>query len=314
MTKIITYILIIITIILLIFGFDRIIREKKSQLPGVNEQYYKIVSLPIPSTLMLAGEKMPLDIFYVKESLDRELSVNTYWHSSTLQLIKKSHRWFPLFDSILTAKGIPLDFKYLAVIESGLSNVVSPANAVGYWQFLVGTAKDYGLEVNKEVDERYNVIKAYEKFGSWTLVAAAYNAGNRGITKQMERQQTSSYYDLLLSDETSRYVYRIAAVKLIFENPEAYGFYLDENDVYLPIKTHNITINNKVKNLADFAKQHGISYKLLKYFNPWLRQSYLKNRKKNTYQIAIPDAPYNITHQEILLKDTVQQVLPLEIN
>jgi len=160
MNKIITYILIIITIILLIFGFDRLIREKDPQLPGVNEQYYKIVSLPIPSTLILSGEKMPLDIFYVKESLDRELSVNTYWHSSTLQLIKKSYRWFPLFDSILSAKGIPLDFKYLAVIESGLSNAVSPANAVGYWQFLKGTAKDYGLEVNKEIDERYNVIKA----------------------------------------------------------------------------------------------------------------------------------------------------------
>ncbi len=312
MNRIITYIFLIIIIILLIFGFDRLISNKQSQLPGTNEQYYKIVSVPIPDTLFLSGEEMPLDIFYVREALDRELSVNTYWHSSTLQLIKKSYRWFPLFDSILKANKIPSDFKYLAVIESGLSNAVSPANAVGYWQFLKGTAKDFDLEVNKEVDERYNVEKStvaacnyfnesYEKFGSWTLVAAAYNAGNRGITRQLERQKAGSYYDLLLSDETSRYVYRIAAMKLIFENPEAYGFYLDNSDIYLPIKTHNIIIDDKVDDLADFAKQNGISYKILKYFNPWLRQNYLKNKKKKTYYIKIPESPYNITHEDLIL-------------
>ena len=312
MNRILTYIFLIIIIILLIFGFDKLISEKQSQLPGTNEQYYKIVSVPLPDTLFLAGEEMPLDIFYVKESLDRELSVNTYWHSSTLQLIKKSYRWFPLFDSILDANGIPLDFKYLAVIESGLSNVISPSNAVGYWQFLKGTAKDYGLEINKEIDERYNIqkstdaackyfLESYEKFGNWTLVAAAYNAGNRGITNQMERQKTNSYYDLLLSDETSRYVYRIAAMKIIFEDPESYGFYIDESDIYLPIVTHNVIVDNKIEDLADFAKDNGISYKILKYFNPWLRQNYLKNRKKKTYYIQIPEAPYNMTHEKIIL-------------
>jgi len=312
MNRIITYIFLIIIIILLIFGFDKLISTKQSQLPGTNEQYYKIVSVPIPDTLFLAGEEMPLDIFYVKEALDRELSINTYWHSSTLQLIKKSYRWFPLFDSILTANGIPLDFKYLAVIESGLSNTISPSNAVGYWQFLKGTAKDFGLEINKEVDERYNIekstdaackyfLKSYDKFGNWTLVAAAYNAGNKGITNQMERQKANSYYDLLLSDETSRYVYRIAAMKIIFEDPESYGFYIDESDSYLPIVTHNVIVDSKIDNLANFAKDNGISYKILKYFNPWLRQNYLKNRKKKTYYIQIPEAPYNMTHEDIIL-------------
>lgn len=312
MNRIITYIFLVIIIVLLIFGFDRLISNKQSQLPGTNEQYYKIVSVPLPDTLFLAGEEMPLDIFYVREALDRELSVNTYWHSSTLQLIKKSHRWFPLFDSILKANDIPSDFKYLAVIESGLSNVISPANAVGYWQFLKGTAKEYGLEVNKEVDERYHIeksteaackyfLKSYEKFGNWTLVAAAYNAGNRGVTKQLERQKSGSYYDLLLSDETSRYVYRIAAMKIIFENPESYGFYIDDIDIYPPIKTHTILINNKIEDLADFAKINRISYKILKYFNPWLRQNYLKNKKKKAYYIQIPDAPYDMTHEEIIL-------------
>jgi len=312
MNRIITYILLIIIIILLIFGFDKLLSENKKQLPGTNEQYYKIVSVPIPDTLVVFGEEIPLDIFYVSEALDRELSVNTYWHSSTLQLIKKSYRWFPLFDSILAANDIPSDFKYLAVIESGLSNVVSPANATGFWQFLKGTAKEYDLEVNKEVDERYNVEKAteaackyfnnsYEKFGNWTMVAAAYNAGNRGITKQLERQKARSYYDLLLSDETSRYVYRIVAMKLIFENPELYGFYIDNDDIYLPATTHNVVIDSKIDDFADFAKQNGISYKLLKYFNPWLRQNYLKNKKKKTYIIKIPNQPYNLTHEKLIL-------------
>lgn len=313
MNRIITYILIILVIILLIYGFDKLISDKQSQLPGTNEQYYKIVSVPLPDTFNLAGEEMPLDIFYVREALDRELSVNTYWHSATLLLIKKSYRWFPLFDSILKANGIPVDFKYIAVVESGLSNAISPSGAVGYWQFLKGTAKEMGLEINKELDERYHIekstvaacryfLESYEKFGNWTLVAAAYNAGNRGITKQLERQKSGSYYDLLLSDETLRYIYRIAAIKLIFENPELYGFYINESDIYPPIAFYNILVEDKVENFADLAKINGISYKILKYFNPWLRQNYLKNKKKKSYYIKIPDPPYDITHEDLILK------------
>ncbi len=290
----------------LIFGST----DQKGRFPGTNEQYYKIVSLPIPDTLSFSGEKIPLDIFYVREALDRELSVNTYWHSSTLQLIKKAHRWFPMFDSILESKGIPSDFKYLSVIESGLSNVVSPAGATGYWQFMKSTAKEYGLEVNNEIDERYNIkksteaaceylLKSYKEYQDWTLVAAAYNAGNNGIRKQLEKQKSSSYFDLLLNEETSRYIYRILAIKLIFENPENYGFYIEPDEFYKPIPTRTILINGKVESWADFAVEQGISYKLLKYFNPWLREGKLKNKQRKTYVILIPEAPYNITHEEL---------------
>ena len=311
MDKTFARILLILLVLLLFVGVDTWVKQKDKELPGTNRQYYKIVSLPIPDTLTFAGEEVPLDIFYVSESLDRELSVNTYWHSSTLQLIKKSGRWFPLFDSILSAHNIPKDFKYLCVIESGLSNVVSPAGATGYWQFMKSTAKEYGLEVNKEVDERYNVIKStvaaceylqksYDKYEDWALVAASYNAGKNGINRQLEKQKATSYFDLLLSEETSRYVYRILAVKIIFENPQEFGFYINEDEYYQPIPTRTIVVNHKIENWADFSKEQGISYKLLKYFNPWLRQTYLKNRKKKTYEILIPESPYNRTHEDIL--------------
>ena len=314
MNRIVSYILLSIIILLLIVGLDRFVIHKKSELPGTNEQYYKIVAVPIPDKISFAGEQLPLDIFYVREALDRELSVNTYWHSATLQISKKSQRWFPVFDSILRANNIPQDFKYLAVIESALSNVTSPAGAVGYWQFLKGTAKENGLEVNKEVDERYNVIKSteaacryfnksYEKFGNWTLVAAAYNAGNRGVSRQIERQKTESFYDLLLSDETTRYIYRLAAMKIIFENPQIYGFYIDNEDVYPTISTRYVIVDYKIEDFADFAKDNGVSYKLLKYFNPWLRQSYLKNRKKKVYKITIPMPPFDHTHESIILNN-----------
>jgi len=313
MKKIVVYLLLIILVIALVFGFDSWRQRMKKSMPGTNEQYYKIVSLRLPDTLTFAGEEVPLEMFYVRESLDRELSVNTYWHSSTLQLIKRSYRWFPMIDSVLEKNGIPRDFRYLAVIESGLANVVSPANAVGFWQFLKGTAKEYDLEVSKDVDERYNRVKStqaaceyfldsYEKFGNWALVAAAYNAGKNGIRRRLDKQKASSYYDLLLSDETSRYVFRILAMKLIFESPESYGFYIDEDEVYLPIPTHAVVVDSKVESWADFAKERGLSYKLLKYFNPWLRQASLKNRKKKTYYIQIPDPPYDLTHEEIILK------------
>lgn len=310
MDKTFARILLILLVLLLFFGVDQWTKRAEKEAPGTNVQYYKIVSMPAPDSLSFAGEEVPLDMFYVKEALDRELAVNTYWHSSTLQLIRKSSRWFPLYDSILSSKGIPEDFKYLSVIESGLSNVVSPAGAVGYWQFMKETAKEYELEVNKEVDERYNIIKStvaacdyllesHEKYSDWALVAAAYNAGNNGVRRRMEQQKAVSYFDMLFSEETSRYVYRILAIKLIFENPESYGFYLEEDDYYQPIPVHNVEVSGKVESWADFARSHGISYKLLKYFNPWLRQTYLKNRKKKTYIISIPDPPYDITHEEL---------------
>jgi hypothetical protein len=298
-------------VVLGVFFWEMFQPVKKVYLPGTNEQYYKIVPLPIPDTLSFAGEPVPLDIFYVKEALDKELAVNTYWHSSTLQLIRKSHRWFPLIDSVLTANNIPVDFRYIPLIESNLSNVRSPAGAVGFWQLMKGTARDYGLEVDKEVDERYDVKKSaeaacrylqksYSKLNNWTLVAASYNAGIKRITSLMEKQKSHNFYDLLVPEETSRYIFRILAVKLIFSHPEEYGFYLQSTDFYQPLPYHIVKISRKVENWADFAKEHGITYKLLKYYNPWLRQTYLKNRKKRTYEIKIPDEPYDLTGVKLL--------------
>jgi hypothetical protein len=284
--------------------------KKNIYLPANSRQDYKIVALPLPDTLSFAGEPVPIDLFYVKEGLEKELSVNTYWHSSTLQLIRKSSRWFPLIDSILEADSIPFDFRYLPLIESNLSNVKSPAGAVGFWQLMKGTAKDYGLEVNREVDERYDVKKSteaacrylkksYGKLGNWTLVAASYNAGIKRITTLMEKQRSSNFYDLLVPTETNRYIYRILAIKMIINNPEDYSFYLEDQDYYKPLPYHVIKVEGKIDDWAVFAQEHGISYRLLKIYNPWLRQPYLTNRKHRTYEIKIPEPPYNITAEKI---------------
>jgi hypothetical protein len=309
--RIITNILLAIFIIVLLVGLNFQKKQETVVLPGTSEQYYKIVSLPIPDTLSFCGEPVSLDIFYVRESLDQELTVNTYWHSATLQLIKRSARWFPLIDSILKSNRIPADFKYIAAIESGLQNVVSPAGATGFWQFLKDTGKEYGLEIDDDIDERYHVEKSteaackylqksYDKYKDWNLVAASYNAGMNGISKLLDEQGAESYYDLLTSQETSRYVFRALAIKLILEDPESYGFYVQKNELYLPIPVHYIEVNQRVGSWVDFAKENGISYKLLKYFNPWLRDKSLKNRKNKTYLVAIPNQPFNLTHESWL--------------
>jgi len=258
-----------------------------------------VYTVKVPQEANFAGEQLPLEVFYVREYLDRELIVNTYFHSSTILLFKRSNRWFPVIEPILAANNIPDDFKYLALIESGLQNVTSPAGAKGYWQFLKHTAREYGLEVNNDIDERYNVEKStmaacsylnesYEKYQDWTLVAAAYNAGNRRITQELERQKVDSYYDLLLNEETARYVFRIVAVKTLFENPEKYGFFPSDMELYPPIPSETLTINETVKDLVDFAHDHNINYKTLKYFNPWLLKDYLPNRSRRTYHLKIP--------------------------
>jgi hypothetical protein len=264
---------------------------------------YKIFTPPVPEQIDFAGEVVPMEIFYVRESLDRELLINTYWHNKTVLLFKRAHRWFPVIEPILKKNGIPDDFKYLAVIESDLSNAVSPSGAAGFWQFLKGTAKDYKLEVDKEVDERYHVEKSteaacrylndsYERFGSWALVAAAYNGGNRRISEAMQEQGVASYYDLLLSEETSRYVFRILALKEIFEHPTKFGFFLREKDFYPQVPVYTITVSSSIDNLAEFAKSEGINYRILKIFNPWLRANTLKIRKGNQYVITLPEKSY----------------------
>ena len=271
---------------------------------------YKIFALKVPEAIDFAGEAAPLNTFYVNEALDRELLVNTYWHNKTVLLFKRAHRWFPVIEPILEEHGIPDDFKYLAVIESGLSNAVSPSGAAGFWQFLKGTAKDYKLEVDKDVDERYHLEKStaaacryfrdsYQRFGNWTLVAAAYNGGNRRIRESLEEQQSNSYYDLLLSEETSRYVFRILALKSIFEQPTHYGFFMREKDFYPPIPAKTVSVKSDIKDLVEFAKQHDISYKVLKMFNPWLRSTSLKVGKGKAYLITIPENSYK-TYEDLI--------------
>jgi membrane-bound lytic murein transglycosylase D len=240
-----------------------------------------------------------LQIADVQERLDRELLVNKNLDASTLLILKRAKRAFAVIEPVLKQNGIPDDFKYLAVIESGLMNVVSPAGAKGIWQFMPETAREIGLEVNENIDERYHLeksteaactyfLKAKEKFGNWTLTAAAYNAGSAGIQKQMEFQKVSNYYDLLLNEETSRYVFRILALKQIMKNPKQYGFPISEEEQYRMVLTKKIVIDSTVNNLADLAIKQGINYKLLKIHNPWLRTTKIVNTSNKKYQIEIP--------------------------
>jgi hypothetical protein len=264
------------------------------------ESDMKYSSVKIPEVFILAGEEMPLHRFDVKEALDRELLSNAYFHSQTIRYIKLAPRYFKIIEPILKEKSVPDDFKYLAVAESGLDpRAVSPASAVGFWQFLSGTAKDFGLEVNGEIDERYHiekstyafcdyVLQSYEKFGSWTLVAASYNGGMSRVDKQMTRQKMNDYYDLLFVSETQRYVFRIAALKIILENPEQYNFVVKEEEKYPVIETRDVEINGPVTSFADFAIENGISYKVLKDFNPWLRDVNLTNSRGKKYVVKIP--------------------------
>ncbi len=259
--------------------------------------------IPIPKELTFAGEEVPLSYFDVRENLDRELQLNTYWHSQTLLLLKRASRFFPIIEPILKEKGIPDDFKYLAVAESALAQEVSPSKAVGFWQIVEKTGKELGLEVNKDVDERYNVekstraacdylLKSYKKFGNWTMAAASYNFGSHGIDKQIDRQNNESYYNLVLGTETERYLYRILAFKVIFENPKKYGFVLTNSDLYPPLKFFDVVVDTPITNIARFAEHFNTNYKMLKNFNPWLRQNYLPNITKKKYLIHIPEKDY----------------------
>ncbi len=273
-------------------------RPDDSKVIVKSETQFKAVY--IPNKVSFAGEEMPLHRFDVKEALDRELLSNAYFHSQTIRYIKMAPRYFPIIEPILKKNGIPNDFKYLAVAESGFNpRAVSPARAVGFWQLLEGTATDYGLEINSEVDERYHIEKAtnaacaylkdaYKKFGTWTLVAAAYNRGMTGIQRQMDKQEQEDYYDLLITTETARYVYRIVALKLILENPEKYNFYISDDEKYPIIPTKEVEITGSVSSFSDFAKKQEISYKVLKDFNPWLRENELTYSGRKRYWVKIP--------------------------
>jgi len=260
---------------------------------------YNVYALAIPENLNFAGEKVPTENPDIRERMDRELLVNTYWQSNGLLLIKRAEKYFPIIEPILKKHGIPDDFKYLAVAESGLTQIVSPAGATGFWQIMKSTAKEHGLEVNDNVDERYHIKKSTEaackyllesksKFGSWTLAAAAYNAGNYGITRQQDRQYVEDYYDLLLNSETGRYVFRILALKTILSDPGNYGFNFTEDDLYQTIKVKEVKVDTAVTDFGKFAKEFGINYKILKIHNPWLREAHLNNKSRKAYQIEIP--------------------------
>ncbi|WP_372767404.1 lytic transglycosylase domain-containing protein [Lutibacter sp.] len=287
---------------LLIFAVKKSDSKNKNYLKEGDKntsETYQIKALKIPENLDFAGERVPTENDDIKERIDKELLVNTYWQSNTMLLFKRAHKYFPVIEPILKKNGIPNDFKYLAVIESGLQNVTSPAGAKGFWQILDATAKENGLEVNDNVDERYHMEKstqaacnylkaAKENFGNWTLAAAAYNAGNRGVSSKMETQKVSSYYDLLLGDETERYILRIVALKEIMSNPEKYGFIFEKEDLYTEIPTKIIEVNTPITDIAQYSKDLGINYKIMKLHNPWLRENSLNNKSGKSYQLKIP--------------------------
>jgi hypothetical protein len=260
---------------------------------------YKWFPTPVPKSISFAGEKVPLDRWEVKERLDRELLMNYYMHGSTLYILKLSTRVFPTIEKRLKANGLSDDFKYLCVAESSLQNPTSPAGAVGYWQFMKETATRYGLEVNDEIDERYNLEKstdaaceylkdAYAKFGNWTAAAASYNCGMGGYNNQSTFQMSSNYYDLLLPEETNRYIFRIIALKHLIGNAAKFGYIVPSDEAYRPVPTKSLTLTESVPNLAQFAIDHGTNYKMLKILNPWLRDRKLTIKTGKSYTIQLP--------------------------
>jgi membrane-bound lytic murein transglycosylase D len=295
----ISAILVILLVIFNLFSYSTFQADEQKQYKAEIAENYAVYAFPTPDSVYFAGERVPIENFDVRESLDMEIHKIAYWHAEMFLYFKRANRYFPFIETILKKNGIPDDFKYVCVTESGLTNAVSPAKAEGFWQFVAVTAKQYGLEVNDEIDERYNLLKSteaacsylkakYTKYGNWALSAASYNAGDSGINRFMSYQNQKSYYDLALFTETGRYIYRAIAIKLIMENPKAYGFNFTKNDLYPVIETDQIEVDSTITDLTVFAKSQGTSYKLLKMFNPWLRAQKLTNKKKTKYTISIP--------------------------
>lgn len=262
-------------------------------------RHYKVFPVPLPAEMELAGEKVPLNDPEVRERLDRELLINTYWQSNTLLMIKRTKRAFEVMEPILAANKVPDDFKYLAVIESSLTNAVSGSGAAGYWQFLKATGQSCGLEVNDDVDERYHLEKstvaackyllhAKDVLGSWAMAAAAYNRGIQGVMNARNSQEQTDYYQLWLNSETSRYNFRIMAMKLIIENPHHYGFHVKPHDFYKTIETYKVKVDSTITSLPRWAKDLHSNYKMLKELNPWLMGYELKIEKGKTYELLVP--------------------------
>lgn len=257
-----------------------------------------IAGYALPDSLTFAGERVPLERADVRERLDREVQVNAFWHSNAIILIKRANKWLPILDSILVANDVPADFKYLAVAESGLQNAISPAGAVGFWQFMKGTAGDFGLRVNREVDQRYDPIAstvaacdylkwAHERLGNWTVVAASYNMGLTATRKVVENQRAVSYYDMNVSEEPSRYVFRIIALKNLLENPELFSFHVEDEDLYTFPDTRSIIVDSSIADWNDFAAQYEMSYYQLRQLNPWIRDYKLTLRSGQSYEVLV---------------------------
>ncbi|MBE2289140.1 MAG: lytic transglycosylase domain-containing protein [Chitinophagaceae bacterium] len=262
--------------------------------------HYKWYAPHVPSSIDFCGENVPLDRWEVREKLDRELLVNTYLHGSQLYILKLAGRYFPIIEERLKANGVPPDLKYVCVAESALQqNAWSSVGAASFWQFMKDTGPRYGLEINDEVDERFNVVKAtdaacqyfkeaYSKFGSWTAAAASYNCGMAGFAKQAEFQQSNNYYDLIFPEETNRYVFRIVALKHLLSNAKKYGMMIEEGDEYKPLKARTVLVDKSITNLTEFAVANGTTYKMLKIYNPWLRDRKLTVKPGKTYEIQLP--------------------------
>jgi len=263
------------------------------------DRHMRVIPPETPGQASFAGEEAPLDLYYVREALEREIMAGTFMHSNTVMVLKRAHRMFPVIEPILKRNGVPDDFKFLAVAESNLLNVTSPAGAEGYWQFMEAAGKKHGLEINDRVDERYNLekatqaaceylLEARQKFGSWTLAAAAYNRGPDGLQRAIDSQKATNYYDLYLNDETARYVYRIMAIKEIWNKPVRYGFLLREQDLYPVIPTRQVSVDSAIADLPAFARSQGTTYRVLRELNPWIHHYNLPNKDNKTYVFRFP--------------------------
>lgn len=271
-----------------------------------------IVFPKLPEKMTFAGEEIILTDEDVMERLDREVLMNAYYNSATTGYFKRANRWFPTIERILEEEGVPEDFKYLAIIESGLVQAVSPVGAQGFWQFMPGTAKIYDLEMSAEVDERLHIEKStraackylkgsYDSLQDWVWATASYNRGVGGVQQDMAWQGTDHYFDTDQNSETGRYFFRLLAIKLIFENPEAYGYYPDKMQLYEPFKTKSVTITESISNIAQWALEHDVNFKIVQKLNPWLKANKLTVRNK-TYTILLPAKGENLKPYKDYLK------------
>lgn len=278
-------------------SFKSFARTYKAGSPGDSAFLNKPYKLP--ENVNFAGEKMPLSNFDTRESLDREILTSAYRHSSTIMIIKRANRYLPVIEKILKENDIPDDFKYLVAAESEYSNMISPAGATGFWQIMPETGKEAGMEINNVVDERYHIEKStqfacsffkksYEKYGNWTLAAASYNGGRAAIDEQISIQRENNYYDLLLAEETARYIFRAVAYKLVISDPQSYGFNIDKSDLYPELNFYEVKVDTAISDFSAFAKSSGTNYKLLKFLNPWLRKPYFTPNPNKEYLIKIP--------------------------